>query len=98
MPFPDFVRVNGGRSCPCCGAPLTGPVCDYCGKTLVDFACMETTEPFYLKVRKQDGTIHVFHVQLRSIEIESPAQLWADDNLYLTSEPDLCVRMTVLPE
>ena len=98
MAFPDFARVDGSRSCPCCGAPLVGPVCDYCGRALVDFACVETDKSFYLKVRLSDGRIVVYHVRLRSIDFDPAVPLYADNVAIYCQSPELLMRMDVLPE
>ena len=81
MEIPDFVRLKRGISCPCCGAPVVGDKCDYCGRTFVDLACVKTGEPFLLKMMHPDGRIIVSEVLLKECSVvRDPANvLWADN-------------------
>lgn len=38
-------------NCPNCGMPIVGEKCEYCGTVFIDFACIDTDKPFYIKVR-----------------------------------------------
>lgn len=79
-----YIRVRDGLSCPCCGAPIAGDTCEYCGRVLVDFACLETDKPFYLKVKKGD-LIRIYRVKLTDLyEQASENCLWADNVPYYT--------------
>lgn len=51
-------RVRNGTNCPNCGAPIDSTKCSYCGTTFIDFSCIKTDEPFFLKIKdKYDRTI-----------------------------------------
>lgn len=70
------------KSCPNCGAAIEGDTCKFCGTLFVDFACVDTNKPFYMKVKRQDGTIVIMPVKLTSIETytDEDCLLYADDN------------------
>lgn len=64
----DAIRTNGSTNCPNCGAPIESERCPYCGTMFIDFACMDSDKPFYLKI-KHDGHIFITKVILRNIEM-----------------------------
>lgn len=84
-----FQRVKEAKhnwhNCPNCGAPVTNDECPYCGTLLIDFACIETDKPFWIKIKGQNGKIMMSKVMLTNIrnEIESTV-LYADSNPYMT--------------
>lgn len=82
-----FVRAKASATCPCCGAPIITDICDYCGSTLVDIACIKTHEPTLLKIIDEAGIVRVMNVTLRELreETDEPTLFWADDKVYLTN-------------
>lgn len=97
MVIPDFVRLKDGVSCPCCGAPITGDRCEYCGRTFVDMACIKTGEPFLLKVMRPDGRIIVSEVLLKEVSVvhESSPMLWADNLPICSAVPSSELRIVL---
>lgn len=42
--------------CPCCGAPITGNECQYCGCVIYDFADIDLTgKPSYIRINTDYG-------------------------------------------
>ena len=42
--------------CPCCGAPITGNECQYCGCVIYDFADIDLTgKPSYIRIKTDFG-------------------------------------------
>lgn len=57
------------KNCPNCGAPIESDKCSYCDTTFIDFACIDTRKPFYLKIR-DDNNIYICKVLLTSSEVK----------------------------
>lgn len=75
------------KSCPNCAAPIEGEVCPYCGTVFVDFACIDTEKPFFLKI-KRDGKITIMKVRLNHIEKEADCcTVFADNVPYCSLSP-----------
>ena len=62
-------RTNGSKNCPNCGAPIEAETCPYCGTVFLDFAAMDSDQPFYMKV-KQHGKIYILKVKMTSMEFK----------------------------
>ena len=44
--------------CPCCGAPVTGNTCEYCGCVIYDFADINLDgKPSYIRINTPQGII-----------------------------------------
>lgn len=82
-----FERVGASKTCPCCGAPITGDVCEYCDTVFVDVACIHMNKPTMLKIMDADGIIRMIQCQLRRIEERVPetVSFYANNNLYMSS-------------
>lgn len=52
MNTPDYEHMI---HCPCCGAPITGNTCEYCGCVIYDFADIDLTgKPSYIRINIGD--------------------------------------------
>ena len=53
MQVPDYEHMI---HCPCCGAPITGNSCEYCGCVIYDFADIDLTgKPSYIRLNIGDA-------------------------------------------
>lgn len=68
--FDQIARTNSSKNCPNCGAPIENEKCPYCGTVFVDFAAMDTEQPFYMKI-KHDGRIYILKVKMTSAELSA---------------------------
>lgn len=83
----DAIRINGSKNCPNCGAPIDSEKCEYCGTVFIDFACMDTDKPFFMKI-KCNGEIHILKVMMRSATHSiGHDTLYVNDVPYLTLAP-----------
>lgn len=53
-------------NCPNCGAVMTSDSCSFCGTIVYDFACLDTDEPFFIKI-KCGNRIHRLKVMLTEV-------------------------------
>ena len=70
-------------TCPQCGAPINGTVCQYCGAVFYDFATLDFHTPTYIKI-KHDNMFNVFRAILTNFTIEmhnDAAYLYADNSV-----------------
>lgn len=84
------VRVNNQRvyNCPNCGAAIETEQCPYCGTVFVDFGCLDTDKPFFLKIKDKDEKIKIFKVILDSINYEHDyTELYADNHRFIHAIP-----------
>lgn len=96
---------KGRDNCPNCGAPIDGETCPYCGTRFVDFASMDTKEPFWVKVKTPRGVM-VMKAVLREVELKNPIpetytafgdvtrEIWFQPR----EVPELTMRMSVIPD
>lgn len=84
----SFVRSNNNKNCPNCGAPIESEKCGYCGSIFIDFACMDTDKPFYLKI-KHKGNIQLIKVMLTQVHMSRDV-----DTLYCDNTPIISVQST----
>ena len=57
-------------NCPNCGAPVTGPRCEYCGTLFLDFGALSMDAPTYIRIRMEDKYLF-FRGIIRDIELKS---------------------------
>lgn len=82
----QVTRSNGSKNCPNCGAPIESEQCPYCGSVFIDFACLDSDKPFYIKV-KHCGQIFISKVLLTSISTHTDCTcLYADNSPIITME------------
>ena len=84
----SIAKVNGSKNCPNCGAPIETERCPYCGSLFVDFACMSTDEPFFMKIKK-GNEVFIVKVRMMNVDIAQnyPTTLYYDNNPYITLHP-----------
>lgn len=58
-------------NCPNCGMPIIGEKCEYCGTVFIDFACIDTNKPFYIKVRHGDKILRAKCISNSNLTISS---------------------------
>ena len=95
---------KGRTNCPNCGAPIDTDVCPYCGTRFVDFAAMDTKEPFWMRVMTPRGVL-TLRVRLQEVELRNPTEevysSFADQASYVEFRtrmmPEVTMRMSVLP-
>ena len=85
------------KQCPNCGAAIQGDTCEYCGTQFFDFACVDTSKPFYLKI-KHNGEIAYFKVWLTQTEISTRSNDLCVDVIcgcprYIAAPPDVDIQM-----
>lgn len=71
MQTPDYEHMI---HCPCCGAPITGNSCEYCGCVIYDFADIDLNGgPSYIRVNTPYGifSAKVISTSQSNIEISS---------------------------
>lgn len=73
-------------NCPNCGAPITDEKCPYCGTKFIDFSCIDTDEPFYLKV-KHNNDVFVSYVSVESITLDGVINELPSINMVLQCYP-----------
>lgn len=66
-----IARAKGRLNCPCCGAPIQGDTCQYCGALLVDVGCVKTDRPTYLKFIDAEGRVNIVLCLLEKASFES---------------------------
>lgn len=84
--YRNGIRSKGALTCPQCGAPIVKEKCSYCGALFYDFACIDTKEPFFLKI-KHDEEIHIIKVLMDSTQVEitnDPVTFYSNNDLYMT--------------
>lgn len=69
------------HSCPNCGAAIESDICPYCGTHFIDFACFRLGEPFWLKIKDEDGNIFIHKVFIENLtkHIAYNEPLYCDD-------------------
>ena len=66
------------KTCPNCGAAIEGEKCLYCGTLFIDFACIDTQKPFYLKIKNSE-TVLVAKVILNTLDMNMKPIIFYDD-------------------
>lgn len=66
------MKIMNKNNCPNCGAVIdkNNYKCSYCGTLYYDLSTIPLNEPFYLKIRLNDGRIVTRRVICSNIEIE----------------------------
>lgn len=84
------------KSCPNCGAAIEGDKCQFCGTTFIDFACLDTEQPFYLKFKK-NGKIYISKVRLTSLMIETNTnEIFGSNDKICYSYPETTIEANFL--
>lgn len=83
----QIARSTSSKNCPNCGAPIESERCPYCGSLFVDFACIDTDQPFYMKV-KHKGQIGIVKVMFRGLSIhrDDPICMYANNEPIITMQ------------
>lgn len=68
-------------NCPNCGAPIDGDKCMHCGTYFVDYGCLDTEKPFWLKI-KRDGQTILIPVKFIKFEETSETTFYCDNVAY----------------
>lgn len=79
------------KTCPHCGAPITGNNCKYCGAVFYDFSAIDisNTKPTYLKLKLPNGRIALMKASVDGFNLKhnvSPVRFYAD-NIIISSLP-----------
>lgn len=81
------------KTCPHCGAPITGNNCEYCGAVFYDFSAIDisNTKPTYLKLKLPNGRIALMKALVDSFNLEyntSPVRFYADSTIISCCEAE----------
>jgi len=68
-------------NCPNCGMPIVGEKCEYCGTVFIDFACINTDKPFYIKVRHGNRILRAKVISSLALNIHND-----DERFYANNE------------
>lgn len=87
------------KSCPHCGAPITGDKCEYCGAVFYDFSAIDISneKPTYLKLKLPDGTYFIARAFVETFTMSTDYDtgcLYADSSPWMILPPDRVVDIT----
>lgn len=88
------------KSCPHCGAPVTGDKCEYCGAVFYDFSAIDISneKPTYLKLRLPNNAGYMMAraiVESCNMKVSNDDTVcYADNSPFVAvSEPELTVSL-----
>lgn len=97
MKVEHIYNKNGSyaKTCPNCGAAIESDKCAYCGTTFIDFACIDTEKPFFMKIKRGDN-VYIAKVMLISTTINQSASTCFDYRIHGYSSTNLSLDFSVL--
>lgn len=87
------------KSCPHCGAPITGDKCEYCGAVFYDFSAIDISneKPTYLKLKLPNGTYFISRAFVETVTMSTEYDtgcVYADSSPWMILPPDRVVNIT----